>query len=56
VGEIGDIHRHYNRSPYGREDTRIIAAKIHLERALKLVDEGYYDTAEQELAIGRTPN
>jgi hypothetical protein len=52
VGEIGDIHRHYNRSPYGREDTRIIAAKIHLERALKLVDEGYYDTAEQELAIG----
>jgi hypothetical protein len=52
VGEIGDIHRHYNRSPYGREDTRIIAAKIHLERALNLTDEGYYDTAEQELAIG----
>ena len=52
VGEIGDIHRHYNRSPYGLEDTRIIAAKIHLKRALKLVDEGYYDTAEQELAIG----
>jgi hypothetical protein len=52
VGEIGDIHRHYNRSHHGREDTRIMAAKIHLERALRLVDEGYYDTAEQELAIG----
>jgi len=52
VGEIGDLHRHYNRSPCGREDTRIIAAKIHLKRALKLADEGYYDTAEQELAIG----
>jgi hypothetical protein len=52
VGEIGDIHRHYNRSPYGSEDTRILAAKIHLERALKRVDQGYYDTAEQELAIG----
>jgi hypothetical protein len=52
VGEIGDIHRHYNRSHHGREDTRIRAAKIHLERALRLTDEGYYDTAEQELAIG----
>ena len=52
VGEIGDIHRHYNRSPYGSEDSRIIAAKIHLSRALKLADGGYYNTAEQELAIG----
>ncbi len=52
VGEIGDIHRHYNRSPSGVEDTRITAAKIHLERALNLADEGFYDTAEQELAIG----
>jgi hypothetical protein len=52
VGKIGDIHRHYNRSPAGREDTRITAAKIHLERALKLADQGDYDAAEQELGIG----
>ena len=52
AGRIGDIHRHYNRSPDGEEDTRITAAKIHLDRSLKLIDEGYYDTAEQELAIG----
>lgn len=52
VGEIGDIHRHYNRNPCGSEDTRIVAAKIHLDRALNLADQGYYDTAEQELAIG----
>jgi hypothetical protein len=51
-GEIGDIHRHYNRSPSGVEDTRITAAKIHFDRALQLADEGYYDTAEQELSIG----
>jgi hypothetical protein len=52
VGQIGDLHRHYNRSPAGREDTRITAARIHLERALKLADQGYYDAAEQELGIG----
>lgn len=52
VGEIGDIHRHYNRSPSDVEDTRITAAKIHLDRALKLANEGYYDAAEQELGIG----
>jgi hypothetical protein len=52
VGKIGDIHRHYNRSPAGREDTRICAAKIHLKRALKLADQGYFDAAEQELGIG----
>jgi hypothetical protein len=51
-GEIGDIHRHYNRSPSGAEDTRITAAKIHFDRALQLVIEGYYDSSEQELAIG----
>ncbi len=51
-GEIGDIHRHYNRSPAGEEDTRITAAKVHLDRSFKLINEGYYDTAEQELAIG----
>ena len=47
-----DLHRHYNRSPFGVEDTRITAAKIHLDRALKLSDEGYYNTAERELGIG----
>jgi hypothetical protein len=52
VGEIGDIQRHYNRSPYGVEDTRITAAKIHLARAFELADDGYYDAAEQEFSIG----
>ena len=52
VGEIGDIQRHYNRSPYGVEDTRITAAKIHLDRALELADDGYYDAAEQEFSMG----
>jgi hypothetical protein len=52
VGEIGDIQRHYNRSPAGVEDTRITAARIHLERALRLADDGFYDSAEQEFAIG----
>ena len=52
VGEIGDIQRHYNRSPAGEEDTRISAAKIHLDRALRLAEEGFYDSAEQEFAIG----
>jgi hypothetical protein len=51
-GKIGDIHRHYNRSPDGEEDTRITAAKIHFDRALHLATDGYYDTAEAELAIG----
>jgi hypothetical protein len=52
VGEIGDIQRHYNRSPAGVEDTRITAARIHLERALRLADDGFYDAAEQEFGIG----
>jgi hypothetical protein len=52
VGEIGDIQRHYNRSPAGVEDTRISAARIHLERALRLADDGFYDAAEQEFGIG----
>ena len=52
TGKIGDIHRHYNRSPAGAEDTRITAARIHLDRALKLADQGFYDAAEQELGIG----
>ncbi len=52
IGEIGDIQRHYNRSPVGVEDTRITAAKIHLDRALLLAQGGLYDAAEQEFSIG----
>jgi hypothetical protein len=52
VGEIGDIQRHYNRSPAGVEDTRITAARIHLDRALRLAADGYFDAAEQEFGIG----
>ncbi len=52
VGEIGDIQRHYNRSPAGVEDTRITAARIHLARAHRLADERFYDAAEKEFAIG----
>jgi len=52
VGAIGDIQRHYNRSPAGVEDTRITAARIHLDRALQLAQGSFYDSAEQEFAIG----
>lgn len=52
VGKIGDIQRHYNRSPAGVEDTRISAARIHLARAHRLADDGFYDAAEEEFAIG----
>jgi hypothetical protein len=52
VGEVGDLQRHYNRSPAGVEDTRITAARIHLDRALKLADQGFYDAAEREFGIG----
>ena len=52
VGKIGDIQRHYNRSPSGVEDTRITAARIHLDRALRLADDGFYDAAEREFGIG----
>jgi hypothetical protein len=52
VGEIGDIQRHYNRSPAGLEDTRITAARIHLERAIRLAVDGFFDAAEQEFGIG----
>jgi hypothetical protein len=52
VGRIGDIQRHYNRSPAGAEDTRITAARIHLERAHKLAEQGFYDAADEEFAIG----
>jgi hypothetical protein len=52
VGEIGDIHRHYNRSPSGLQDTRITAAKIHLDRSFLLADEGCFDAAEWEFGIG----
>ena len=52
VGDIGDIQRHYNRNPDGAEDSRITGARIHLARAIRLADDGYYDAAEEEFAIG----
>ena len=52
VGAIGDIQRHYNRNPSGAEDSRITAARIHLDRALRLADDRFYDAAEQEFGIG----
>lgn len=52
VGRIGDLQRHYNLSPDRAEDTRLTAARIHLERALKLADRGFYDAAEREFGIG----
>ncbi|MCP4693409.1 MAG: hypothetical protein GY859_35545, partial [Desulfobacterales bacterium] len=48
----GDLFRHYNRSPKGVEDTRIMAARIHFDRAVKLADKGCYDAAERELGVG----
>jgi hypothetical protein len=52
VGQVGDLQRHYNFSPAGAEDTRIAAARIHLDRALKLAGLGFYDAAEREFSIG----
>jgi hypothetical protein len=52
VGQVGDLQRHYNRSPAGVEDTRITAARIHLDRAFKLADSGFYDAAEREFGVG----
>jgi hypothetical protein len=52
VGKIGDLQRHYNRSPAGMEDSRITAARIHLDRALELAELRFYDAAEREFAIG----
>lgn len=51
-GDNGDFHWHFNRSPAGQEDTRITAARTHLERAVSLAKQGYYDAAERELGIG----
>ena len=52
AGGIGDFHRHYNLSAPGDEDTRITAARIHLDRSLELAGTGYYNAAERELGIG----
>lgn len=51
-GENGDLGWHYNRSKDGEEDSRITAAKIHLDRAVKLAKEGYHQAAEKEIGIG----
>lgn len=47
-----DLHWHYNRSKPGEEDTRITAARLHLERAIALGRGGKYDAAETELGVG----
>jgi hypothetical protein len=51
-GDNGDLGWHYNRSKDGAEDSRITAAKTHLERAITLAKEGSYQSAEKELGIG----
>lgn len=51
-GGKGDLHWHYNRAPVGKEDTRITAARTHLERALRFARAGRYDDAEEELGVG----
>jgi hypothetical protein len=51
-GDGGDYHCHFNRNPPGKEDTRLTAARIHMDRALRLANEKYYDAAERELGIG----
>ncbi|MCK5691107.1 hypothetical protein KAI87_17620, partial [Myxococcota bacterium] len=51
-GEAGDFHWHFNRAAKGEEDTRITAAKVHLERAVELTKDGYFNAAERELGIG----
>ncbi|MEZ0368019.1 MAG: hypothetical protein ACAI44_02920, partial [Candidatus Sericytochromatia bacterium] len=51
-GASGDLHWHYNRSPEGAEDSRISAAKIHLDRAVGFARQGYYQAAERELVVG----
>ncbi len=48
----GDLQFHFNRAPKGQEDTRITAARTHLDRAIELGKQGKYDVAEQELGIG----
>ena len=52
VGQVGDLQRHYNHSRAGVEDSRIIAARIHLDRTFELADLGFYDAAEREFGIG----
>lgn len=51
-GHKGDFHWHFNRSKPGEEDTRITAAKIHLDRAVEVAGQGYFNAAERELGIG----
>ncbi|MCC7385768.1 MAG: hypothetical protein IT384_28220 [Deltaproteobacteria bacterium] len=47
-----DLHWHYNRSKPGEEDTRITAARLHLDRAIALGRAGKYEAAETELGVG----
>jgi hypothetical protein len=51
-GAKGDLHWHFNRADAGQEDTRIAAAKVHLDRAVRFAKDRFYDAAEREVGIG----
>ncbi|MBM3275480.1 MAG: hypothetical protein FJZ00_10020, partial [Candidatus Sericytochromatia bacterium] len=51
-GAKGDLHWHFNRADSGQEDTRITAAKVHLDRAVRFAKDRFYDAAEREVGIG----
>ncbi len=48
----GDLQFHFNRAGSGEEDTRLVAATTHLDRAVARAQAGEYDAAEMELGIG----
>lgn len=51
-GAAGDLSRHFNVSPPGQEDSRIIWARRHLDLAVHLAQRGFYQRAEEEVGIG----
>lgn len=51
-GDKGDYHWHFNRSQKGEEDSRITAARVHMERAIDFARQGHYLAAEREVGIG----
>lgn len=51
-GADGDLTRHFNTSPGGREDSRLSWARRHLDLAVRLARQGYYQRAEEELGVG----
>src|SRR5262249_11187877 len=48
----GDLRFDYNMAKDGEEDTRLVAAETHLDRAIAAAKLGQYDAAEQELGVG----